>query len=100
MKLDCLAALGDSLAAAHNLEQGTFNVPWEACPAGQNADITVNCFRFAGQLKAQPIALAQEVVEILREFPELKDPTTGEPLMKRTVLIANTSDMPVAARIS
>ena len=32
------------------------------------------------------------------EFPELKDPITGEPLMKRTVLIANTSDMPVAAR--
>jgi V/A-type H+-transporting ATPase subunit A len=32
------------------------------------------------------------------EFPELKDPRTGEPLMKRTVLIANTSDMPVAAR--
>jgi V/A-type H+-transporting ATPase subunit A len=32
------------------------------------------------------------------EFPELKDPKTGEPLMKRTVLIANTSDMPVAAR--
>ena len=32
------------------------------------------------------------------EFPELKDPRTGESLMKRTVLIANTSDMPVAAR--
>ena len=72
MKLDCLAALGDSLAAAHNLEQGTFNVPWEACPAGQNADITVNCFRFAGQLKAQPIALAQEVVEILRQHKEVE----------------------------
>ena len=35
---------------------------------------------------------------MLREFPELVDPQTGEPLMKRTVLIANTSDMPVAAR--
>ena len=32
------------------------------------------------------------------EFPELHDPRTGETLMKRTVLIANTSDMPVAAR--
>ena len=39
-----------------------------------------------------------EMTEVLREFPELKDPRTGEPLMKRTVLIANTSNMPVAAR--
>ena len=39
-----------------------------------------------------------EMTEVLREFPELKDPRTGESLMKRTVLIANTSDMPVAAR--
>ncbi len=39
-----------------------------------------------------------EMTDVLREFPELKDPRTGEPLMKRTVLIANTSDMPVAAR--
>ena len=39
-----------------------------------------------------------EMTDVLNEFPELKDPTTGEPLMKRTVLIANTSDMPVAAR--
>lgn len=39
-----------------------------------------------------------EMTDVLREFPELKDPHTGEPLMKRTVLIANTSDMPVAAR--
>lgn len=39
-----------------------------------------------------------EMTDVLREFPELKDPKTGEPLMKRTVLIANTSDMPVAAR--
>ena len=39
-----------------------------------------------------------EMTDVLNEFPELVDPTTGEPLMKRTVLIANTSDMPVAAR--
>ena len=39
-----------------------------------------------------------EMTDVLREFPELVDPRTGESLMKRTVLIANTSDMPVAAR--
>lgn len=39
-----------------------------------------------------------EMTDVLQEFPELKDPRTGEPLMKRTVLIANTSNMPVAAR--
>ena len=39
-----------------------------------------------------------EMTDVLREFPELNDPRTGESLMKRTVLIANTSDMPVAAR--
>ena len=39
-----------------------------------------------------------EMTDVLNEFPELKDPKTGEPLMKRTILIANTSDMPVAAR--
>ena len=39
-----------------------------------------------------------EMTDVLNEFPELKDPRTGESLMQRTVLIANTSDMPVAAR--
>ena len=39
-----------------------------------------------------------EMTDVLMEFPELKDPRNGEPLMKRTVLIANTSDMSVAAR--
>ena len=43
---------------------------------------------------------AGEVVEILREFPELIDPHTNEPLIKRTVIICNTSSMPVAARES
>ena len=39
-----------------------------------------------------------EMTDVMMEFPELVDPRSGEPLMKRTVLIANTSDMPVAAR--
>ncbi len=39
-----------------------------------------------------------EMTDVLKEFPELKDPHSGEPLMKRVVLLANTSDMPVAAR--
>lgn len=39
-----------------------------------------------------------EMTDVLNEFPELRDPRTGEALMRRTVLVANTSDMPVAAR--
>ena len=39
-----------------------------------------------------------EMTDVLLEFPELKDPSTGKPLMERTILIANTSNMPVAAR--
>ena len=39
-----------------------------------------------------------EMTDVLMEFPELKDPRTGQSLMKRTILIANTSNMPVAAR--
>lgn len=39
-----------------------------------------------------------EVADVLRKFPQLKDPKTGKPLMQRTILIANTSNMPVAAR--
>lgn len=41
---------------------------------------------------------AGEVVELLREFPELEDPRTGKTLMERTIIICNTSSMPVAAR--
>lgn len=41
---------------------------------------------------------AGEVVEVLREFPELEDPRTGQPLMNRSIIICNTSSMPVAAR--
>ena len=43
-------------------------------------------------------ARGNEMTDVLNEFPELKDPKTGQSLMERTVLIANTSDMPVAAR--
>lgn len=39
-----------------------------------------------------------EMADVLRKFPQLKDPKTGKPLMQRTILIANTSNMPVAAR--
>ena len=39
-----------------------------------------------------------EMTEVLEDFPKLKDPHTGQPLMERTILIANTSNMPVAAR--
>ncbi len=39
-----------------------------------------------------------EMTDVLKEFPELKDPRSGQPLMQRTILIANTSNMPVAAR--
>jgi len=41
-----------------------------------------------------------EMADVLRQFPRLKDPKTGKPLMQRTILIANTSNMPVAARES
>ena len=41
---------------------------------------------------------AGEVVEVLKEFPELIDPKTGRSLMERTIIICNTSSMPVAAR--
>lgn len=41
---------------------------------------------------------AGEVVEVLREFPELEDPRTGQPLINRSIIICNTSSMPVAAR--
>ena len=41
---------------------------------------------------------AGEVVEVLKEFPELIDPRTGRSLMERTIIICNTSSMPVAAR--
>ena len=55
------------------------------------ADVDIVVFAACGER-------AGEVVETLREFPELEDPRTGKPLMDRTVIICNTSSMPVAAR--
>jgi V/A-type H+-transporting ATPase subunit A len=55
------------------------------------ADVDVVVFAACGER-------AGEVVETLREFPVLEDPRTGKPLMDRTVIICNTSSMPVAAR--
>ena len=57
----------------------------------KQADADVNIMIACGER-------ANEVVEIFKEFPELIDPHTGHPLMERTIIICNTSNMPVAAR--
>ncbi len=57
----------------------------------RNADVDIVIIAACGER-------AGEVVETIKEFPELKDPRTGESLMKRTVIICNTSSMPVASR--
>ncbi|MFA5570785.1 MAG: V-type ATP synthase subunit A [Sphaerochaetaceae bacterium] len=57
----------------------------------RNADVDIVVIAACGER-------AGEVVEVLKEFPELIDPRTGKTLMERTVIIANTSSMPVAAR--
>ena len=57
----------------------------------RNADVDVVIIAACGER-------AGEVVEILKEFPELNDPKTGRSLMERTIIICNTSSMPVAAR--
>ena len=57
----------------------------------KNADVDVVIIAACGER-------AGEVVEILKEFPELLDPRTGKSLMERTIIICNTSSMPVAAR--
>ena len=57
----------------------------------RNADVDVVIIAACGER-------AGEVVETIKEFPELKDPRTGESLMKRTIIICNTSSMPVASR--
>ena len=62
-----------------------------AAPAGQWSDVDIVVYIGCGER-------GNEMTDVLMEFPELTDPRNGEPLMKRTVLIANTSDMPVAAR--
>ena len=57
----------------------------------KNADVDIVIVAACGER-------AGEVVEVLKEFPELTDPRTGRPLMERTIIICNTSSMPVAAR--
>ena len=57
----------------------------------KNADVDIVIIAACGER-------AGEVVEILKEFPELTDPKTGKSLMERTIIICNTSSMPVAAR--
>jgi V/A-type H+/Na+-transporting ATPase subunit A len=75
-----------------------------AIPGGFGTGKTVALHQLAKWSDAQVVIYVgcgergNEMTDVLREFPELKDPKTGEPLMNRTVLIANTSNMPVAAR--
>lgn len=75
-----------------------------AIPGGFGTGKTVMLHQLAKWSDAQVVIYVgcgergNEMTDVLREFPELEDPSTGEPLMNRTVLIANTSNMPVAAR--
>ena len=75
-----------------------------AIPGGFGTGKTVTLHQLAKWSDAQVIVYigcgerGNEMTDVLREFPELKDPKSGESIMKRTVLIANTSNMPVAAR--
>ena len=75
-----------------------------AIPGGFGTGKTVSLHQLAKWSDAQVVVYVgcgergNEMTDVLREFPELEDPKSGEPLMNRTVLIANTSNMPVAAR--
>ncbi len=75
-----------------------------AIPGGFGSGKTVTQHSIAKWADAQVIVYigcgerGNEMTEVLQEFPELIDPRSGHPLMERTVLIANTSNMPVAAR--
>ncbi len=75
-----------------------------AIPGGFGTGKTVTLHQFAKWADAQVVVYVgcgergNEMTEALEEWPELKDPQSGRPLMERTVLIANTSNMPVAAR--
>ncbi|MBC7248992.1 MAG: V-type ATP synthase subunit A [Anaerolineae bacterium] len=75
-----------------------------AIPGGFGAGKTVAQHQIAKWADAQVVVYigcgerGNEMTEVLQEFPELVDPRSGRPLMERTVLIANTSNMPVAAR--
>ena len=75
-----------------------------AIPGGFGTGKTITQHQLAKWSDAEIIVFigcgerGNEMTEVLREFPELKDPRSGRPLMERTILIANTSNMPVAAR--
>ena len=75
-----------------------------AIPGGFGTGKTVTLHQIAAWANAQVVfhvgcgERGNEMTEVLIKFPELKDPSTGRPLMERTVLVANTSNMPVAAR--
>ena len=75
-----------------------------AIPGGFGTGKTITQHQLAKWSDAELIVFigcgerGNEMTEVLREFPELKDPRSGRPLMERTILIANTSNMPVAAR--
>jgi len=75
-----------------------------AIPGGFGAGKTVTQHSIAKWSDAQVVVYigcgerGNEMTEVLQEFPQLVDPRSGRPLMERTVLIANTSNMPVAAR--
>ncbi len=75
-----------------------------AIPGGFGTGKTVTLHQYAKWADAQVVVYVgcgergNEMTEALEEWPELDDPHTGKPLMERTILIANTSNMPVAAR--
>lgn len=75
-----------------------------AIPGGFGTGKTITQHQLAKWSDAEIIVFVgcgergNEMTEVLREFPELTDPRSGRPLMERTILIANTSNMPVAAR--
>jgi len=75
-----------------------------AIPGGFGTGKTITQHQLAKWSDAEIIVFigcgerGNEMTEVLREFPTLEDPRTGRPLMERTILIANTSNMPVAAR--
>lgn len=75
-----------------------------AIPGGFGTGKTITQHQLAKWSDAEIIVFigcgerGNEMTEVLREFPKLKDPRSGRPLMDRTILIANTSNMPVAAR--
>ena len=88
--LDCLFPVAQGGKAAIPGGFGTGKtVLLEALAKGCNADVIV--YLGCGER-------GNEMAGVLDEFPQLTDPRTGRPLMERTVIIANTSNMPVAAR--